>query len=125
MKTHLIEYAEKNEMEIRKIIDPLLNKRGMTFQEYIQMMKCQTTCGFEITLLILVHMFKISILVVRSDYLWLSEEIAPNHCHVVLVQASNGNFYGTKTNRKVDIGEVPKFEKPKREPKPKKKTDTK
>ena len=125
MRTHLIDYAEKNEMEIREIVDPLLKKRGMNFQEYLQMMKRQTTCGFEITLLILARMFKISILVVRSDYLWLSEDIAPIHCDVVLVQASDGNFYGTKTNRKVDIGEVPKFDKPKREAKPTKKTDRK
>ena len=55
MRTQLIEYAEKNETEIRKIIDPLLNKRGMTFQEYIQMMKCQTTCGFEITFMTFEH----------------------------------------------------------------------
>ena len=58
----------------------------MTFDEYVTMMKKNETCGYEITLRIIGEMFQVAILVVRSDFLWISEKVEPINCGIVLVQ---------------------------------------
>ena len=65
------------------------------------------TCGFETTLLILAHMFKIDILVLRQDFVWISSKVAPIMCPVVLVQDETGFFLGTRTNFPIHVGSVP------------------
>ena len=54
------------------------------------------------------------ILVIHSDYLWLSESVEPIKCDVILVQNNAGLFYGTKGKHKFDVGKVPKIATPKR-----------
>ena len=51
------------------------------------------TCGFETTLLILAHMFKIPILVIQQDFIWMSSRVTAIMCPVVLVQDETGFFY--------------------------------
>ena len=85
----------------------------MTLTEYIDMMKNNSSCRYEATLLVLCHMFKMKILVICSDYLWVSEKVAPADCDVVLIQNVGGLFYRTKCKKKFHVSDVPKFESPK------------
>ena len=112
MRQHLIEYTEANHDHLETVLSDNLRYRNMSLKDYIDAMKYTPTCGFDITLLILSIMFKIDILVVRSDFLWVSGEVAPNQCQIVLVQGCNGSFLGTKKNdgtHFVNVGEVPKI----------------
>ena len=72
----------------------------------VKMYQC-LTCGFETTLLILAHMFKIPILVIRQDFVWISSKVAPILCPVVLVQDETGFFLGTHTPNPIYVGSVP------------------
>ena len=65
------------------------------------------TCGFETTLLILAHMYKIAILVIRQDFVWISSKVAPIMCPVVLVQDETGFFLGTRSPNPIYVGSVP------------------
>ena len=80
----------------------------MTFDEYLDMMKKNETCGYKITLRIIGEMFQVPILVVHSDFLWISEKVEPINCGILLVQNCEGSFYGTQGKKKVNIGLVPK-----------------
>ena len=69
-------------------------------------------CGYEITLLILSQMFNIAILVIRSDFLWVSTQVPPRECPVVIIQNTSGEFLGTKSTcgvHPVSVGTVPKI----------------
>ena len=57
-------------------------------------------------------MLGIDICELRLDFIWLSEDVAPYKCLVVLVQDINGRFYGTKVTNPVYIGLVPKINCP-------------
>ena len=114
MRYHMLSYIRDNEEEIRELLSNVLKERGMQLEEYVNMMENEVTCGYEATVLILAKMFKMKILVVRSDYLWLSESVEPINCDVVLVQNNAGLFYGTKGKNKFDIGKVPRIGTPKR-----------
>ena len=112
MRQHLIDYTEANHDHLQTVLSDNLRYRNMSLKDYIDAMKYTPTCGFDITLLILSIMFKIDILVVRSDFLWVSGEVAPNQCQIVLVQGCNGSFLGSKKidgSHLVNVGEVPKI----------------
>ena len=66
----------------------------------------------EIALLIIARMFKISIGVVRTDFMWLSEKIECKRCDIVNVQNCDGHFIRTKRldGRLVNISNVPKYQ---------------
>ena len=78
-----------------------------------KMYNCET-CGYEITLLIITHMYQVPILVIRSDILWLSSNVAAVDCLIVLVQNSCSQFLGTQTKYPVFIRNVPKIKFPKK-----------
>ena len=84
----------------------------MTFDEYLNMMKKNETCWYEITLRIIGEMFQVAILVVRSDFLWISEKVEPINGGIVLVENCKGVFYGTQGKKKVNIGVVLKVTSP-------------
>ena len=52
-------------------------------------------------------MFKIPILVIRQDFVWISSKVAPIMCPVVLVQDKTGFFLGTRTPDPIYVGSVP------------------
>ena len=74
---------------------------------YLAKMYQCLTCGFETTLLILAHMYKIAILVIRQDFVWVSSKVAPIMCPVVLVQDETGFFLGTHSPNPIYVGSVP------------------
>ena len=52
-------------------------------------------------------MFKIPILVIRQDFIWISSKVAPIMCPVVLIQDETGFFLGTHTVNPIYVGSVP------------------
>ena len=78
----------------------------------MELMEGTSTSRYEVTLLILSHMFSINILVIHSDFLWLSSSMAPRDCNVVIVQSTSGKFLGTKStkgSKLVNVGTVPRI----------------
>ena len=76
------------------------------------LMEGTPTCGYEITLLILSQMFNIVILVIRSDFLWVSTQVPPRECPVVIIQNTSGEFLGSKSTcgvHPISVGTVPKI----------------
>ena len=76
------------------------------------LMEGTPTCVYELTLLILSQMFNIAILVIRSDFLWVSTQVPPRECPVVIIQNMSGEFLGTKSTcgvHPVSVGSVPKI----------------
>ena len=114
MWEHLLQYIDENTEDVQELLSDVLKKRGMNFCEYIDKMRNNLSCGYEATLLIMSHMFKMKILVIRSDFLWVSVNVEPSECDVVLIQNGVGFFYGTKCKKKFHVGDVPKFESPKK-----------
>ena len=112
MRTDLLRYIEANREELELLVEGNLYDRDMKFDEYLNMMKKKETCGYEITLRIIGEMFQVPILVVHSDFLWISEKVEPINCGIVLVQNCEGVFYGTQGKKKVNIGVVPKVMSP-------------
>ena len=84
----------------------------MDYDGYLDKMFNIETCGFKTTLIIVSIMLGIDICVLRPDFIWLSEDVPPYKCPVVLVQDINGRFYGTKVSNPVYIGLVPKINCP-------------
>ena len=112
MHNDLLRYIEANHEELELLVEGNLYDRDMTFDEYLTMMKKNETCGYEITLRIIGEMFQVPILVVCSDFLWISEKVESINCGIVLVQNCKGCFYGTQGKKKVNIGVVPKVMSP-------------
>ena len=52
-------------------------------------------------------MFKIPILVIRQDFVWISSKVAPIMCPVVLIQDETGFFLGIRTPNPIYVGSVP------------------
>ena len=89
------------------VVAEVLRKRKLSYDMYLAKMYQCLTCGFEMTLLILALMFKIPILVIRQDFIWISSKVAPIMCLVVLVQDETGFFLGTRTANPIYVGSVP------------------
>ena len=90
----------------------LLAQRNVKYDEYLTKMYNMQTCGLGTTLIIVSIMLGIDICVLQPDFVWLSEDVAPYQCPVVLVQDVNGRFYGTKTTNPIYIGLVTKVNCP-------------
>ena len=113
MRQHLLDFAMTMDEETRKTVDTILNTRGMSYSYYRDRMACKGTCGFETTLYLLSQMFHVDICVIRSDFVWVSSDVHPSHCPVILIQLNNGRFCGTKPSRPFDVGTVPLIHVPK------------
>ena len=109
---HLHTYGKNNKKELSEKLVGALRKRNLDLSTYLAKMYYCTTCGFEITLLILSRMYNVDVVVIRPDFVWLSRPVAPITCGIVLVQDASGNFLGTKTKNPVYIGLVPKISLP-------------
>ena len=112
MRYHLHSYGMNNEKELSKVLAGALQKRNLDISTYLAKMYYCTTCGYEITLLLLSRMMNVDIVLIRPDFVWLSRPVAPITCSIVLVQDASGNFLGTKTKNPVYIGSVPKISLP-------------
>ena len=109
MRYHLIKFVQENFQLVQLLVSAPLEARKMTLQQYVTKMARGNTCGYEVTLLILSHMFQLPFLVIRSDMLWLSQNVQPTECPIVLVQIADGSFLGTRTKKPVSIGTVPRI----------------
>ena len=113
MRQHLLDFAMTMDQDTRRTVDMILNTRGMSYSYYRDRMACKGTCGFETTLYLLSQMFHVDICVIRSDFVWVSSDVHPSHCPVILIQLNNGRFCGTKPSRPFDVGTVPLIHVPK------------
>ena len=111
MRLHVLDYTKKNYSELADQLKSQLSVRRISLQNYLELMEWTPTSGSEITLLIIARIFKITIMVIRGDFIWLSENLEPKNFDVVIVQNCNGHFIGTKCldGKLVNIGEVPKY----------------
>ena len=107
MRYHLYQYCVENRDTIKPLVAEVLTKRKISYDMYLTKMYQCLTCGFEMTLLILAHMYKIAILVIRQDFVWISSKVAPIMCPVVLVQDETGFFLGTRSPNPIYVGSVP------------------
>ena len=109
MRYHLVKYVEQNFELVQLLVSAPLESRRMTLQQYATKMSIGDTCGYEVTLLILSEMFKVPLLVIRADMLWISRNVKPIDCPIVLVQRMNDRFLGTRTKTPVFVGTVPRI----------------
>ena len=112
MRKHLITYCKENYGLLQILLCEQLTQRNLTLQQYMCLMEGTSTCGYELTLLILSQMFNIAILVIRSDFLWVSTQVPPRECPVVIIQNMSGEFLGTRSTcgvHPVIVGTVPKI----------------
>ena len=109
MRYHLVKFVQENFELVDLLVSAPLEARKMSLQQYVTKMAIGDTCGYEVTLLILSQMFKVPFLVIRSDMLWMSQNVRPIDCPIVLVQSVHGRFLGTRTNKPVYIGTVPRI----------------
>ena len=109
MRYHLVKYVEQNFELVNLLVSAPLESRRMTLQQYLTKMSIGDTCGYEVTLLILSEMFKVPLLVVRADMLWISRNVKAIDCPIVLVQKLDGRFLGTRTKTPVFVGTVPRI----------------
>ena len=109
MRYHLVKFIQGNFELVDLLVSAPLEARKMSLQQYVTKMAIGDTCGYEVTLLILSQMFKVPFLVIHSDMLWMSQNVRPIDCPIVLVQSVHGRFLGTRTNKPVYIGTVPRI----------------
>ena len=112
MQYHLHSYGMNNKKELSNKLVGALRKHNLDLSTYLAKMYYCTTCGYEITLMLLSQMYNVDIVLIRPDFVWLSRPVAPITCGIVLVQDSSGNFLGTKTKNLVYIGLVPNISLP-------------
>ena len=112
MRKHLITYCKENYGLLQVLLCKQLTQRKITLQQYMCLMQGPPTYGYEITLLILSQMFNIAILVIHSDFLWVSTQVPKREFPVVIIQNTSGEFLGTKSMcgvHPVNVGTVPKI----------------
>ena len=97
MRYHLYQYCIENRDIVEPVVAEVLRKRKLSYDMHLAKMYQCLTCGYETTLLILAEMFKIPILVIRQDFVWISSKVVPIMCPVVLFQDETGFFLGTHT----------------------------
>ena len=107
MRYHTHSFATRHRDKVEVIVGSLLAQRNVTFDAYLDKMYNMHTCGFETTLIIVSIMLSINICIICPDFVWVSEDVPPYKCPVVIVQSSDGKFYGTKVTNPVYIGVVP------------------
>ena len=113
MRQHLLDFLLNVDDETLYSVKQILKTRGMTYAYYKERMICKATCGYESTLFILSKMFHVNICVIRSDFVWVSSDVHPSECPVILIQLNDGKFCGTKPSRPFDVGIVPNIHVPK------------
>ena len=98
MRYHAHSFATRHRDKLEVILINLLAQRSVDYDGYLDKMFNIRTCGFETTLIIVSIMLGIDICVLHPGFVWLSEDVPPYKCPVVLVQDINGRFYGTKVS---------------------------
>ena len=108
MRYHVMQFFEEHKEDLSAKLIPMLKYRpSINLEKWQKMMLERSTCGYELTLVVLDKLFNTPILVLREDYIWTSREIVPFKCPIVVVLTRDGNFKGTKGHR-VRVGQVPK-----------------
>ena len=51
-------------------------------------------------------MYRCGIIVIKSDFVWLSHNIKPHLCPIVVVQNATSQFMGTQVKKPLYVGKV-------------------
>ena len=105
MHVHVINYCNENYKVLSRDLKGALKTRKLDLAGYLYKMQNTMMCGLEVTLLILSRMYRCGIMVIRSDFVWLSHNIKPELCPIIVVQNATGQFMGTHVKKPLYVGE--------------------
>ena len=106
MHIHLINYCNENYKQLAQDLKGTLKTCQLDLAGYLYKIENTMTSGLEVTLLISSRMYKCGIMVIRSDFVWLSHSIKPELCPIVIVQNAMGQFMGTQVKKPLYVSEV-------------------
>ena len=105
MHVHVLNFCNENYKLLSRDLKGALKTRKLDLAGYLYKMQNTTMCGLEVTLLILSQMYRCGIMVIRSAFVWLSHNIKPNLCPIIIVQNATGQFMGTHVKKPLYVGE--------------------
>ena len=105
MHVHVVNYCNENYKVLSRDLKGALKTRDLDLAGYLYKMQNTMTSGLEVTLLILSRMYRCGIIVIRSDFVWLSHNIKPELCPIIIVQNATGQFMGTHVKKPLYVGE--------------------
>ena len=105
MCVHVVNYCNENYKVLSRDLKGALKTRDLDLAGYLYKMQNTMTSGLEVTLLILSRMYRCGIMVIRSDFVWLSHNIKPELCPIIIVQNATGQFMGTHVKKPLYVGE--------------------
>ena len=106
MCIHVVNYCNENYKVLSRDLKGALKIRDLDLAGYLYKMQNTMTSGLEVTLLILSRMYRCGIMVIRSDFVWLSHNIKPELCPIIIVQNATGQFMGTHVKKPLYVGEL-------------------
>ena len=106
MCIHLINYCNENYKQLSRDLKGTLKMCKLDLVGYLYKMENTMTSGLEVTLLILSRMYRCGIMVIKSDFVWLSHSIKPELCPIVIVQNATGQFMGTQIKKPLYVSEI-------------------
>ena len=108
MCIHVINFCNENYKLLSRDLKGALKMHQLDLAGYLYKIKNTMTSGLEVTLLILSQMYRCGIMVIRSDFVWLSHSIKPELCLIVIVQNATGQFMVTHVKKPLYVGEFVK-----------------
>ena len=105
MHVHVVNYCNENYKVLSRDLKGALKTQDLDLAGYLYKMQNTMTSGLEVTLLILSRMYRCGIMVIRSDFVWLSHNIKPELCPIIIVQNATGQFMGTHVKKPLYVGE--------------------
>ena len=105
MHMHLIHFCNENYKLLSQDLKGALKTRNLDLTGYLYKMQNTMTSGLEVILLILSCMYRCGIMVIRSDFVWLSHNIKPELCPIIIVQNATGQFMGTHVKKPLYVCE--------------------
>ena len=91
MCMHVINFCNENYELLSRDLKGALKTRKLDLGGYLYKMQNTMTCRLEVTVLILSQMYRCGIMVIRSDFVWLSHNIKPELCPIIIVQNATVN----------------------------------
>ena len=105
MRVHVVNYCNENYKVLSRDLKGALKTRDLDLAGYLYKMQNTMMSGLEVTLLILSQVYRCGIMVIRSDFVWLSHNIKPELCPIIIMQNATGQFMGTHVKKPLYVGE--------------------
>ena len=104
MHVHVVKYCNENYKVLSRDLKGTLKTQNLDLAGYLYKMQNTMMSVLEVTLLILSRMYRYGIMVIRSDFVWLSHNIKLELCPVIIVQNTTGQFMGTHVKKPLYVG---------------------